>query len=195
CDYCAPVGARSSASAASRSNAAVAGSRRMSTSAAASSGSRSSRVASWRRLDDGRGAAGGNGGECGGGRRLHGASRPRGTVGGRVRFAALLATALDPATAARTNTVEVIAARVGTVAVEVDADRTTAGAARTPAMLVAERRQTCRLEGSRRRGAPTTLRAPTGPGEGGDQNLPHRAGQDGSGRPCTRRHSRRRSRR
>src|SRR4029453_2543941 len=44
--------------------------------------------------------------------------------------------ALDPAMAAGTNAVEVIAARVGTVAVEVDADRTTAAAARTAAGLV-----------------------------------------------------------
>jgi Mur ligase middle domain len=44
--------------------------------------------------------------------------------------------------------VEVVAACIGTVAVEVDADRTTARAARTAAMLVAERRQTCRLEGA-----------------------------------------------
>jgi hypothetical protein len=75
---------------------------------------------------DRRGASGGNGGECVGGRRV---ASP---------LAALLATALDPAMAARTDAVEVIAVRVGTVAVEVDADRTTARAARTAAIIAKE---------------------------------------------------------
>src|SRR4029453_11229088 len=79
------------------------------------------------------GAAGGDGGECVGGRRVHGASRPRGTVGGGGPFAALLAPALDPAMAARTNVVEAIATRLETIAVEVDADRPAAAAARTAA--------------------------------------------------------------
>jgi hypothetical protein len=73
---------------------------------------------------------------------------------GASPLAALLATALDPAMAARTDAVEVIAARVGTVAVEVDADRTTAAAARTAARLVGERRQFSVLDGRRRHGMP-----------------------------------------
>jgi hypothetical protein len=61
--YCAPVGIRSSASAASCSNAASAGSRRTSTSAAASSGSSSTRAAIvWRRATQAS-ASGGDRGE------------------------------------------------------------------------------------------------------------------------------------
>src|SRR5262249_42861236 len=68
-----------------------------------------------------------------------------------------LATAFDPACGARgTDPVEAVAARLGAVAVEVDADRAPAPAARTPGALVRERRQVALLDGRGRHGSRLT---------------------------------------
>jgi hypothetical protein len=64
----------------------------------------------------------------------------------------LLATALDPALPARADAVEVIAARLGTVTIEVHADQAVVPAATAAGAHVGERREVGLLDGRGRHG-------------------------------------------
>ncbi len=64
----------------------------------------------------------------------------------------LLATALDPAVPARADAVEVIAARLGTVTIEVHPDQAAVPAASAAGAHVGERREVCFLDGRGRHG-------------------------------------------